>query len=608
MPRKGRLVQPRHIFPWIAAPYIEMLRILWRIERFFFLPIKYLQAWTISAIFGVIGVLFSVALFIPRLAQTEVQAAPGTTARPLISRDDMPIIREEDLVLPEGYQSGPDYQSGPEELLPGELTVRMQRTQVEDFDQHEKVTTHSKVLMPKRSSIAQRDAWSRHLFQHAEPDEHPLQSYIRQARVQAPPLAPLIPEYTYDPGVGDYRTQSEKAPTLLISKSVPKVLSPDEPLTYIITVTNNGQEPVEAATVEEYVSDINRVVDCDPRASVSPDYGHLIWDLAQLQPGEERHLSVTIQPDKRRPIAQDTLVSFSSAPIIGETLVRETPRELPALPAEPEPEPEPVQPEVVPEAVQRPSVPGQPRLVIEFDPPNAVKVGEEVEAYYTVTNVGTADATGIRLLVEVPAQLRHRFGELVEHKISRLTPNESRRALFAALAEGSGRLPLNWTLEANELDSQSNSEWLAVLPGPTPTPVLPSPTQSSIPASEPTLIDEDALPTPADGPWNGGREPASVDEIVPSSIPVGRRPSSEPSSIPAWVDPVLGDEADLPADPESALPIDPELMPDEPPLRGNTIEPPVDLLPLDTEPPLAFPSTLPLEGLPTEEPGGVTEQ
>ena len=123
MPRKGRLVQPRHIFPWIAAPYIEMLRILWRIERFFFLPIKYLQAWTISAIFGVIGVLFSVALFIPRLAQTEVQAAPGTTARPLISRDDMPIIREEDLVLPEGYQSGPDYQSGPEELLPGELTV-----------------------------------------------------------------------------------------------------------------------------------------------------------------------------------------------------------------------------------------------------------------------------------------------------------------------------------------------------------------------------------------------------------------------------------------------------------------------------------------------------
>ena len=592
MPRKGRLVQPRHIFPWVAAPYIELLRVLWRIERFFFLPIRYLQAWTISAIFGVMGVLFSIALFIPRLAQTEVQASPGNHSRPLINRHDLPIIREEDQVFPEGYVTGP-----------AELSVRMERTQVEDFDQLELITTHSKALLPKRSSIAFRDAWSRHLFQQSEPEAQPLQSYLRQARVHATPVAPLIPEYTFDPASGASPAPMEQAPTLLISKSVPQVRSPDEPLTYIISITNNGQEPVESATVEEYVSDINRVIDCEPRAAVSPDYGHLIWDLAQLQPGEERHLSVTIQPDKRRAIAQDTLVSFSSAPIIAETLVRQSQPELPALPAEPEP----VVPEVIPEQVTRPASPGRPKLVIEFDPPNVVQVGEEVEAYYTVTNVGTADATGIRLLVEVPTQLRHRFGELVEHKISRLAPHESRRALFAALAEGSGRLPLNWTLEANELDTQSDSEWLAVLPGPTPAPTKSSiPTKSTIPATEPTPIDEEPLGTPTNDLWSGDRE-MPLKSSLPSSIPNGPRALPNPSSIPPWSDPVLGNEGEFPADPESLQPIDPVLMPDEPPLRGHGIQPPDDLLPLETEPPL-LESTIPPEGLPTEGTDAVKEQ
>ena len=182
VPRKGRLVQPRHIFPWIAAPYIEMLRILLRIERFFFLPIRYLQAWTVSAIFGVMGVLFSVALFIPRLAATSAHASTGGT-RDLIRLRDMPYIPEEDLVLPESDNSGTI-----------DLSVRMQRTHVEDFDQNERVTTYSKAWIPKRSLIAQRDVWTRHLLRPAEPEEQSFQAYVQQARVRSNPLAPVIPE------------------------------------------------------------------------------------------------------------------------------------------------------------------------------------------------------------------------------------------------------------------------------------------------------------------------------------------------------------------------------------------------------------------------------
>ncbi len=602
MPRKGRLVQPRHIFPWIAAPYIEMLRILWRIERFFFLPIRYLQAWTVSAIFGVFGVLFSVALFIPNL--TKVDAAPGAIRPVFFDRDDMPIIPDDQLVLPAGY--APD---------PAKLSFEMERTYLEDrqgnrltqYDLDQRITTQSQVVPPKRSSLPQRDAWTRFIQRRVETDEPPMQSYVQMARERDAQLPREIPDYVYDPGVTGARDLMQKSPTLLIEKNVPKVHSPDEPLTYAITITNNGTEPVESTLVEEYLSDINRVIDCDPPAMVASQNGHvhLIWEQAELLPKESREMRVTIRPDKRRPISEDTLVSFTSAPVIAETLVRESQREQPA-----EPDPEPVVPEVIPEPVVRPVAPGRPKLVIQFDPPQAVKVGEELQAYYTVENVGTADATGIRLLVEVPPQLRHRFGELVDHKISRLAPNESRRALFAALAEGAGRLPLHWTLEADDLDTQSDSEWLAVLTGPAPSrsPARSTvPGVSSIPPREPTPIDEETLPTPIE---NGdSRTAPRFDDSLPETPEAEPRPLVDPTSVPAWTAPGTGDEVTPNDDWKSSLPIVPELTPEVSPPKSSIpdITPPLDLLPLEIEPssipssvPSSIPSTIPPESLPAE--------
>lgn len=594
MPRKGRLVQPRHIFPWIAAPYIEMLRILWRIERFFFLPIRYLRAWTVSAIFGVFGVLFSVALFIPNLTKSQAEASPSVSRRIVFDRHDMPFIPDSELVLPDGYSSGT-----------AKLTVDFQRTHLEDLlgntilprEMDARITTHSQVIPPKRSSLPVRDSWTRFIQRPMEQDESPIESYVKRVRARDDLPATVIPEYDYDPNVTGSLALMQKSPTLLIEKSVPKVHSPDEPLTYVITITNNGIEPVEATHVEESLSDINRVIDCDPPAMVTSQNGHLhlVWDQAQLQPNESREMRVTIQPDKQRPISEDTLVSFTSAPVIAETLVRETQRNFPT-----EPDPEPVVPEVIPEPVVRPAVPGQPKLVIQFDPPQAVKVGQELQAFYTVENTGTADATGIRLLVEVPPQLRHRFGELVEHKISRLAPNESRRARFAALAEGTGRLPLHWTLEANELETQSDSEWLAVLPGSAPasSPIRSSvPANSSIPSREPTLIDEESLPTPTESPIEG---PQSED-ILPATRTVPSGPLADPTAVPAWTN--TDPESESPPEEgwNSSTPLEIESDPEVPPVKSSIpeITPPADLLPLETETP-SLPTTIPPESLPAE--------
>lgn len=624
MPRKGRLVQPRHIFPWIAAPYIEMLRILWRIERFFFMPIRYLQAWTVSAIFGVLGVFFSVALFIPRLTETHLLASPDVLNRLLITEHDLPYLAEEDLVLPEPRPSGIS-----------DLAIKLQRTRVEDFDQNEIVSSESRPIIPKRSSIKVRDHWLRYRFDPRDQEQPDtlLDSYLTRAQMWDTTQLPLIPEYIHRPGAGDVRSPNERTASLHIQKTVPEVHSPDEPLTYIISVTNRGDEVIETAIVEEIVSDPRRVIDCEPRAYVSSDQHKLIWDLSDLQPRESRRLSVTIQPDKRRQLVQQTFVNVSTAPVIGETLIRDAVRSIPEAPVEPDPEP--VRP--APTPVARPAVAGAPRLVLKFTPSDAVEVGQEVQAYYTITNVGTADATGVRLIVEVPPQLRHRFGTPVEHNIHRLAPNESRRALFAALAMGPGNVALEWTLEADDLPHQADREWLAVTPDPDGDDISITtnpPVRSSIPAvtpGQPTLVPAESLPTELDPSVSEGHSNDPVRSSIPTVPPGTTNPvgpttlptvplNTDRTAIPSWFNPNPSDP--VASDPKASTPIDPELAPDEEilPLEENLgegwlpreISPPSDEMPLEPEiepaPGQQPDSTIPPLELPADEDPAIKAQ
>ncbi len=588
VPRKGRLVQPRHIFPWIAAPYIEMLRILWRIEGYFLLPIKYLRAWTVSAIFGVVGVLFSIALFIPRLAETQLQASPDLRPRMVITPYDMPLIAEENLVLP--------MQSGRSHL---EISFRPFSFR-EPFDQNRLTRTESR--SPKRSiprTSLHGDSWREYRRLDTRPHEVPIESYVHSARTWEDRGTPQPGEYIYDPRMSGAQDQTSKSPTLLIEKRVPARQSPHELLISVITVTNNGSEPVESAIVREVVEDISRVIDCVPEAMRSADSRELIWNLSHIQPQERRELTITIQPDGYHNVSETTEVEFSSTAVIAETMIQQRTVA-------------PDEPQLLPDPVKRPASVGRPKLVVDFDPPKTVKVGEEVEAHYTITNVGTADATGIRLLVEVPPSLRHRFGDLVEHKISRLAPKESRRALFAALAEGAGRMSLNWTLEADDLPNQSDSEWLAVTAAPAPTLTTPSggkkssipparstvppaddvavPDESSIPREKssipgtgPNELEEPVLTTPEDNPIldelnpdelnPGDPTPESLDQQTPSqrlspslntdvpSAAFGTRPSSKSSTIPNWTRPASVANPGRRSDPDT-LPIDPELTPE----------------------------------------------
>ncbi|RLS54756.1 MAG: hypothetical protein DWH91_10970 [Planctomycetota bacterium] len=579
MPRKGRLVQPRHIFPWIAAPWIELLRVLWRIERFFLTPIRYLQAWTISAMFGVLGVILSVALFIPRLTESGLHAstAPSGAGVPAY---EMPYIPPE---APEYVPTGS-----------AAVSARLQRTWVPYFDQMEIVETRSQVQPSDlRALLANRDPWrDRKTFGgHAPERERPIEPYTYHARVRRETIAPAIPEYHPE----DSNLQShaaQRTASLLIEKEVPVVAEPGEPFTYFLVVRNQTSETIESAIVRETVTDIDRIIDVDPPAEIAPNFGHLIWDLHQLQPKEARRLRITIQPQAVAELALVSEVQIISAPVVGETLVNAKQTPGPVLPVDRViPEMQPVEPTITPEPVVRKPVTGAPRLALQFEPQkDVVAVGDEINAYYTITNVGTADAHDVLLLVAVPPQLRHRFGNLVQHKIKLLKPNEERRALFAAIIEEGGRIPVEWALSSQEVVEKQSVEWLVAESAPVPSIpdrglAGPASGRSSIPAGattpdtrlrpEPDLrpIPDPEMNTPPSS-IGGVRErsaPTVPPEGLPGPAPEPLRPLREPASGPSVAPEGLWGPDELRGNGQHRdLPIVPELMPDELSPRGDS--------------------------------------
>ncbi len=583
MPRKGRLVQPRHIFPWLAAPWIEFLRVLWRIERFILTPIRYLQAWTLSAIFGVIGVILSVALFIPRFTESVVEASSSGASSSLISSEDLPYLP------PTSQDSFPS----------GTVAIQaeLQRTWIRNFDQLEMVTIGSQSSVNKsRSLLAYRDGWRDHtLFESSLPERaRRIEPYTHVARIWHEAVAPAPPEYFSNNGDRDSQPAFRTA-GLTVTKEVPATAPPGEPFTYFLDVHNAGQTTIESAIVRETVTDFHsglsdasatenarsfadRIIDVDPPAEVSHDYTELVWNLHQLQPDEKRRLRVTMQPNEAVDLTMQSTVEIVSAPVYGEFIVHSKPTPPPLERALPEP---PVEPAITIEPEVRPSIRGVPQLVLQFEPrENEVTVGDELNAFYTITNVGTADADDVLLMVSVPPQLRHRFGELVQHRIKVLKPNEEKRALFAAIIEERGQIPLEWSLSAENVEGQQSVEWLvAGANSALPDREIAGPSRRSIPSEEAVpgirlRPEPDPMPTAVPVPIGGPRDrvaPTIPPEGLPTPPPEPLRPLREPTTGPASPLGTPFDSGELSDQWRGReAPIDPELTPEEAP-SGSSI-------------------------------------
>lgn len=149
-------------------------------------------------------------------------------------------------------------------------------------------------------------------------------------------------------------------------------------------------------------------------------------------------------------------------------LTDETPRDWPdvaqpAVPKSPVIEPEPVDqsdPPPIWAPTPRPlpleaSPSPRPVLSLAVQATETARTGEIVTTIYEIANTGDAPAEAVVLTVHVPRELRHRHGELVEHRIERLAPGESRSARLYTRASAVGVAKLDAVLSHNGLDSDA---------------------------------------------------------------------------------------------------------------------------------------------------------
>ncbi len=445
MSNPDRIPRPRHLFPESAAWLIQgqrgLLRVRWALRE----DHDWFPAWSIGSIAGVSGILLAILLFF--LEDPKLVAATSN------SPDSLSVLAEvpSDELLPE-----PTLSSDFDPVFPFSSDLSESfvfRTQLPFlWNQQELATISSRPQRIDEQFVP--DQFSTTLSNRQLLDR--FQSYLPQgATVPIPPsyITSSVVRTTFD-GIEPIRNQG-----ILIEKQTPPSTSVWQPLTYTIHITNRTNDPIDQVVVHERLSAIHRVSKVDPPAAVQGD--ELVWSLGQLPAHGRRALHVTLIPDSQVLIKTETTLQNKSR-VGGIAKVSAPIEELPELlPVEPETPVVPVfeerKPEPAPDPVPVSTLPKPfPELKLAVTPARTVKQGETISLTFTVTNVGTAPAENISLYLRLSGEMKHKFGERVKHKISRLEPGQSRNALFQAIARksGNGQLSASLTMQGTEEESE----------------------------------------------------------------------------------------------------------------------------------------------------------
>lgn len=83
-----------------------------------------------------------------------------------------------------------------------------------------------------------------------------------------------------------------------------------------------------------------------------------------------------------------------------------------------------------------------PRLHFEIVAAPRATVGRSLPILLRITNTGTADATGVKLLIDLPETLSYHVGRKLEHVVGRLQPGETRTARLTPKVIAAGPIDL----------------------------------------------------------------------------------------------------------------------------------------------------------------------
>lgn len=201
-------------------------------------------------------------------------------------------------------------------------------------------------------------------------------------------------------GVGtvtDSNLSIASKPQVTLEKMAPETVILGEPMVYHIVLKNIGESTARNVVLEDIVPKGTTLTGTIPRAEIIPEEKKLIWELGELQPGEERKISVRVTPNTEGEVGSVSTVNFV-AEVAAKTNVT------------------------------------APKLEFDFTGPEKTEIGKSTQFAYFVRNIGSAPAEGILIRNLIPESLRHPGGNDLEYEVGTLQPGEEKEVKLVLMA------------------------------------------------------------------------------------------------------------------------------------------------------------------------------
>jgi uncharacterized repeat protein (TIGR01451 family) len=208
-------------------------------------------------------------------------------------------------------------------------------------------------------------------------------------------------EATGTPGAA--ALEGQQTANLVIQKIFPEEVLVEQPVTIKTVVQNVGKTAARKITVTDRVPKGCRLLTTVPEAAVT-EQNELRWLLGNLEPNDQIVIETKVLPLREGEIGSVASVNYTS------------------------------------EASVRIAV-TKPMLRVEVKAPQEVQLGQVANVEITISNPGSATATGIVLEEHVPDGLYHKDGRILVNKnVKTLKAGETKRLSLPLTCTGSGSL------------------------------------------------------------------------------------------------------------------------------------------------------------------------
>ncbi|MEM6778383.1 MAG: hypothetical protein AAF670_12060 [Planctomycetota bacterium] len=247
-------------------------------------------------------------------------------------------------------------------------------------------------------------------------DRLPTHDYAPAGNMESMSTASMGRSTTAAPG--DRRLEGVQTPSIVFQKRAPAEVKVGQPATFVVQVQNVGTaEAINVAVLDRIPAGM-QLIDATPQPNMRGD--ELVWQLGAMPVGDERSITMQLVPMEEGELGSVARVTFEAAASVRTRSTR-------------------------------------PELRITQQVRPDVLIGQQLEIDLEVSNIGTGDATNVKLQVDVPEGLEHPRGRELDNLLGSLRPGETRHEILRLRATAPGVVRNVVRLVADDAETVADS-------------------------------------------------------------------------------------------------------------------------------------------------------